>query len=580
MRPGKRNRKEKGIKEEEKKEGARKKSNFRPKKALITSGILIILIISTIIMHFWITAQAEEAEQGQKMGVPIGEKTDWGWSYCLKISPDHIVAEPGTNITFHITWRATHYDCPFYLPYGKSVEGIEQNTDITLKNLNKLNETEWTIVPNMLDTFEKTITVQVQNRDGEVKIVRECPWYFDQKAISRIEVPDEEEEKEGEGEGGDKSLYGYLDKWKKDPLFVFLMVIIVTMIPFLIAKKMVKSINSLRTVTQISFFMGINMGVFGFWAIRTYSLPLGAAIPGASCNYLYYNTGNCIVYQLQHFLSSGLQGSLGFLIMLILVFMIMFIAVGKSWCGWACPLGFVQDIFSGLRKRMKIKRHHMTPFQRELLVITKYSILFFGIVLSIIIGITLMGYYLQIGDLYRPICQVCPAYPLFTLLQTGAGISPIDGAQNIPIWSFLILGIFIVVSLKMRRPFCRICPIGALIGFFYKVSGVSLHKDGQKCTKCGMCYRSCPMDIKEVMEETKKDDITTNDCILCMRCVELCPEEDCLSGKFMGNNIISSSYRKFLLQHPLRIRNVLKKYTSKEKDSTFRKLLRKIYSHE
>jgi formate hydrogenlyase subunit 6/NADH:ubiquinone oxidoreductase subunit I len=93
---------------------------------------------------------------------------------------------------------------------------------------------------------------------------------------------------------------------------------------------------------------------------------------------------------------------------------------------------------------------------------------------------------------------------------------------------------------------------------FSKVSGVSLHKDPKKCTRCSMCHRVCPVDVTEVWKEMEKTEVTVSECILCMRCVEVCPEDGCLTGRVMGFNAVESSYAKFLNQHrrPVRERVV------------------------
>jgi ferredoxin-type protein NapH len=74
---------------------------------------------------------------------------------------------------------------------------------------------------------------------------------------------------------------------------------------------------------------------------------------------------------------------------------------------------------------------------------------------------------------------------------------------------------------------------------FKWVSGVRLEKVEEKCTKCGICKRVCPTQVKEVYEK-KSGDVTTSQCLLCLRCVEMCPYEDCLKFKFAGKTVCKS----------------------------------------
>ena len=72
---------------------------------------------------------------------------------------------------------------------------------------------------------------------------------------------------------------------------------------------------------------------------------------------------------------------------------------------------------------------------------------------------------------------------------------------------------------------------------------LTLQKDGNKCTRCRACLRVCPMDIEEVYVEMERTNITAPECIHCYRCVEECPEKDCLTIEYLGKTISRSGLR-------------------------------------
>ncbi len=55
--------------------------------------------------------------------------------------------------------------------------------------------------------------------------------------------------------------------------------------------------------------------------------------------------------------------------------------------------------------------------------------------------------------------------------------------------------------------------------------------DLEKCSGAGVCKSVCPMDVYDLVEmpeynnETKADPARMEDCILCMACVNSCPEQ-------------------------------------------------------
>lgn len=78
--------------------------------------------------------------------------------------------------------------------------------------------------------------------------------------------------------------------------------------------------------------------------------------------------------------------------------------------------------------------------------------------------------------------------------------------------------------LKDNRAFCKyICPITIFLKLTSRFSLLKVRADKAKCLDCGLCDRSCPMDIR-LTEYVKKDRrVVSSECILCLNCVSACP---------------------------------------------------------
>ncbi len=111
--------------------------------------------------------------------------------------------------------------------------------------------------------------------------------------------------------------------------------------------------------------------------------------------------------------------------------------------------------------------------------------------------------------------------------------------------SYVFVGAVLAVSFKIRRFWCRFCPTGVSIAaanHFKQLKWMPflrLSKEKEKCTKCGICKRVCPVQVTEVYE-LSGGKMNTQMCLLCLRCVEMCPEKGCLSLK-LGNTTVFES---------------------------------------
>lgn len=60
-----------------------------------------------------------------------------------------------------------------------------------------------------------------------------------------------------------------------------------------------------------------------------------------------------------------------------------------------------------------------------------------------------------------------------------------------------ILLALVVLSVIVYRPYCRhLCPLGAVYGFFAPVTRYRFEINGNRCTKCRVCQKACPLDIR------------------------------------------------------------------------------------
>jgi ferredoxin-type protein NapH len=362
-------------------------------------------------------------------------------------------------------------------------------------------------------------------------------------------------------------------------------------------RNQTRKISSLRLFIQIGLIFVLFAGIF----IDHYGLPVPAAqiapheidiatnvfgvgmpdglpAPFFGCFYPCGRITTCALWQIQayiypffnvgggwgvHYDSAGLER-------LAVVFGVIILAavlLGRVWCGWVCPFGLYVDLMTRLRKALKIKRRNFSDKFNERFHQLSYLILALIIVLSVVFasqaltGTQLISGTQKGGFVYTyfsaPFCQVCPMKPLCILSETSVGLMRtnwITQGTTGQFWqlgyyitstNLIILGLVTAAAFFFRRSWCRICPLGGLIALFNRfppfkwISGVRLNKVEEKCTKCGICKRVCPTQVKEVYEK-KSGDVASSQCIYCLRCVEMCPNEDCLQFKLVGKTVCKS----------------------------------------
>jgi NAD-dependent dihydropyrimidine dehydrogenase PreA subunit len=226
----------------------------------------------------------------------------------------------------------------------------------------------------------------------------------------------------------------------------------------------------------------------------------------------------------------------------IALFVLLAFLLARFWCGWICPLGSITDFMNWVRKRTGLSSWTVSPAWGRFFDRTRHFLLFFTFIVSALIAIPALGFGGVNDALFLVYCQICPARILYPPL---GGVSPCwyDNSSALTMfmsvvgWGFLA---FFFVGFFVPRLWCRICAVGAMVSYFNRGSLLSLRKQPRKCTYCGTCQRCCPVDIESVYKEREKLTVTDPKCLLCLRCVQECPEEGCLEANFGGKAVVKS----------------------------------------
>jgi ferredoxin-type protein NapH len=165
------------------------------------------------------------------------------------------------------------------------------------------------------------------------------------------------------------------------------------------------------------------------------------------------------------------------LYMVLAIVVITGLVFGTLACGWACPVGFVQDVLH-------------SPRLKEIRITNKLKVLrYFTLLLSIVLV------FLELRFNF--------------LSRRGIGVfhemTVIGGA------------LLLTTAIFIKRPFCRmLCPLGLIYGKLNKLSPIRVPLDKHKCTSCGACDKVCISDIKPAQ------DVNGDLCAKCYNCLKVC----------------------------------------------------------
>lgn len=297
------------------------------------------------------------------------------------------------------------------------------------------------------------------------------------------------------------------------------------------------NISQLRWAVLFSAFFILLFGAY-------LGLYFGYFLPTFSCCYVQPRAGTCFMLTLQQTLGEFTLESMTVFSKRCIYFSLLVILLGKSWCGWICPLGLFQDVMDWIRMRLRIGYIRFNQSLSKGLSWIKWVFLSVALFLPVWVAFPLFCPCVAL-NLNIPFCQICPGKYLLPLVVGNPDRIAVD-MKNATSITMSVLGLTfsimtIIGALVKRRFFCTFCPLGLIMGWYRKISFFRLTKNDAACTRCEICYNVCPVDIEDVFRSRGKKDVTHADCSLCLKCVEHCPEENALSATYLGKTIYRST---------------------------------------
>lgn len=143
---------------------------------------------------------------------------------------------------------------------------------------------------------------------------------------------------------------------------------------------------------------------------------------------------------------------------------------GRVFCAGVCPFGALQDL-------LNIKNYRLSASVTAVLKVIPWIYLIFGLLYAVT----------------RSSFIICRFDPFIGIFRMG-------GDLGLIIFGALLL----IASVFTGRPFCRfICPYGALLSLFSRVSVFRIKLTKQDCIKCELCHNACPVDAIRAPYENK-----------------------------------------------------------------------------
>ena len=179
----------------------------------------------------------------------------------------------------------------------------------------------------------------------------------------------------------------------------------------------------------------------------------------------------------------------------------------KSFCSWICPIGLLSEALAALGRRIYGRNPRPWRALDVVLRSLKYVLLAF--------------FLYAILTMHEIALRVFLESPYNRVADVKMGLFFVHaGTVTVVVMAILVLG-----STLWSGTWCRyLCPYGALLGLFGRLSPTAVVRDASSCIDCRGCDRVCMAQLNV----SKVDTVRSPECTGCLDCVAACPVDDCL----------------------------------------------------
>jgi polyferredoxin len=187
--------------------------------------------------------------------------------------------------------------------------------------------------------------------------------------------------------------------------------------------------------------------------------------------------------------------------------------LGRFFCGFACPLGTINQFTGWVARRGQEMAGRVEANRHRRMQSLKYYVLAFVLALAFM-GSVQTGIIDPLPLVHRSINLA-----LAPLADNRLGLLSDEPRYYASAW--LLGAVFLTIvglNLVLPRFFCRfICPLGALFGLLSPFSPWRIGKTEDKCGDCRICETYCEGACRP------SGVIIGGECVMCMNCLDRCP---------------------------------------------------------